>query len=316
MVQRNWALLALGQKAEARKGIDQVLAAGHIPDGLLQDAALKLDQKDYSGARASAEEVLKLNPEDTRALNLLVQSYTALGQKAAGFEKAREYAVRQPASAPVQQFFGQLLVENGDRAGARKAFEAAKASNPALTAPDLALAELDIAEGKREDARRRFSGVVSAHPASVAGHLLWADLETTDRQPAAAIEQYRKVLELDQRNIAALNNLAFLLADSNQADEALKFAQQAKEIAPDSPAVDDTLGWTYFRKGMYAMAVTYLESASSKEGTVRRRYHLAMAYLKAGDPRRGRQVLEAALKMDPKLPEADEARRIFGSGAN
>ena len=34
-----------------------------------------------------------------------------------------------------------------------------------------------------------------------------------------------KVLELDQRNIAALNNLAFLLADGNPADEALKFAQ-------------------------------------------------------------------------------------------
>jgi len=316
VVQRNWALLTLGQKAEARKGIDQVLALGRVPDALLQDAALKLDQKDYSGARVSAEEALKQNPEDARALNVLVQSYAALGQKAAGLQKAREYAARQPASAPVQEYLGQLLVENGDRIGARKAFEAAKTSNPALTAPDLALAELDIAEGKMEDARRRFSAVVSAHPASVAGHLLWAELETSDGRPAAAIEQYRKVLELDQRNIAALNNLAYLLANGNQADEALKFAQQAKEIAPDSPAVDDTLGWTYFKKGMYPMAVTYLESASAKESTVRRKYHLAMAYLKAGDPGRGRRVLEAALKMDPKLPEADEARRVFGSGAN
>ena len=113
--------------------------------------------------------------------------------------------------------------------------------------------------------------------------------------------------------MATLNNLAYLLADSNQADEALKYAQEAKEMAPDSAAVDDTLGWTYFRKGLYKLAVTYLESAAAKEGTARRKYHLAMAYLKTGDPKRGRQVLEVAMKMDPKLPEADMARQFFGS---
>ena len=31
VVERNWALLALGNKAEARKGIDRVLAAGKVP---------------------------------------------------------------------------------------------------------------------------------------------------------------------------------------------------------------------------------------------------------------------------------------------
>ena len=47
----------------------------------------------------------------------------------------------------------------------------------------------------------------------------------------------------------ALNGLAYLLAETRQPDEAIKYAQKAKELAPDSPAVDDTLGWTYFQKG-------------------------------------------------------------------
>jgi Tfp pilus assembly protein PilF len=38
-----------------------------------------------------------------------------------------------------------------------------------------------------------------------------------------------------------------------------------------------------------------------------------MAYLKAGDPARGRQNLEAALKMNPNLPEAQMARQIFAN---
>ena len=311
VVERNWALMGLGQNAEARKGVDQALAGAKVPDALVQDGILKLIQKDYSGARVAAEQALALSPQDTRALNLLAQSYTAQKQAAAGVQKVREYAAKQPNSAPVQGFLGQLLASNGDRAGARKAFESAKAANPSLTGPDIALAELDAGEGKRDDARRRLSAVVSAHPESLAGQMLWAQVEFDDGKYAAAMEHFRKVLALDEKNAMALNSLAYLLADSGQADEALKYAQQAKEIAPDDAAVDDTLGWTYFKKGLYPMAVSQLESATARGDSARREYHLAMAYLKAGDAVRGRKRLQLAMKLDPKLPEAKAAQQMF-----
>jgi len=316
VVQRNWALLALGRKAEAREGIDQVLSAGKVPEALLQDAALKLALKDYAGARASAEGVLSQTPEDVRALDVLVRSYSAHNQAAAGLQKVREHALRQPASAAVQQFLGQVLSASGDHVGARQAFEAAKAAKPSLVTAELALAELDTTEGKRDDARRRLSAVVSSHPGSIPAHVLFAQLEMTEGKAAAATEQYRKVVALDEKNALALNGLAYLLAENGQPDEALKYAQKAKELAPNSPAVDDTLGWTYFQKGLYALAVTHLEGATAKEGTALRKYHLAMAYLKAGDAKRGRQTFEAALKMDPSLREAQVARQAFGSGPN
>jgi tetratricopeptide (TPR) repeat protein len=315
LLQRNLALLALGRTAEARKGIDQVLAAGNVPEALLQDAALKLGQKDFAGARASAEAVLAQNPGETRALNLLYQTYALQKQVPAGIQKVQEYAARQPASAAVQQFLGQLLLANGDKAGARQAFETAKKANPTSVATDLLLASLDMSEGKRDEARKRLSAIVSAHPDNVAAQSLWAQLESEDAKPAAAIEHYRKVVALDEKNVTALNNLAYLLAENKQPDEALKYAQQAKEIAPENSAIDDTLGWTYYQKGMYSLAVTHLRSAVSKDATARRQYHLAMACLKAGDTSEGRKVLEAALKTDPNLPEAQEARQMFGSGA-
>ncbi|HEV2473537.1 MAG TPA: tetratricopeptide repeat protein, partial [Chthonomonadales bacterium] len=84
LVQRNWALLALGQIAEARKAVDELLAGGKIPDALLQDGILKLNQKDYASSRALAEEVLKQNPGDTRALTVLMQSYSVANQMPAG----------------------------------------------------------------------------------------------------------------------------------------------------------------------------------------------------------------------------------------
>ena len=278
--------------------------------------ALKLAEKDYAGSRTAAEGVLNQKPDDVRALNLLVQGYSAQNQMAAGLQKARDLASRQPGSASVQQYLGQLLYANGDRAGARKAFEAAEAAKPDLVTGELALAELDTVEGKRAEARKRLSAVVASHPASVPGHLLFAQLEITEGKTAAAIDQFRKAVALDEKNAVALNGLAYLLAESKQPDEALKYAQKAKELAPNSAAVDDTLGWTYFQKGLYSMAVTHLEGAIAREGTARRKYHLAMAYLKAGDPKKGRLTLDAALKMDPTLPEAQTARQAFGITAN
>jgi tetratricopeptide (TPR) repeat protein len=96
VLQRNWALLALGNKPEARKGIDQVLAVRKLPDALLQEAVLKMDQKDYAGARAAAEEVLGQRPEDTRALRLVLESYTAQKQLAQGMQRVRAHAAAQP----------------------------------------------------------------------------------------------------------------------------------------------------------------------------------------------------------------------------
>ena len=57
-----------------------------------------------------------------------------------------------------------------------------------------------------------------------------AETEWQAGNSAAAIAQFRKVLERDSRNIMALNGLGYLLADqANQPDEALKYAQQAKD---------------------------------------------------------------------------------------
>ena len=251
-----------------------------------------------------------------RALFVLVQSYAAQKQTAEAVQIMREYALKQPKSAAVQQYLGQILAASGDRAGARKAFEAAKAARPGFVEADFSLAQLDAAEGKIDDARKRLSEVVASHPDNITGHLLLAQFERTTGKTPAAIEQYRKVVALDGKDAMAFNALAYLLAESKQPDEAMKYAQKAWELAPDNPAVEDTLGWIYYQQGLYPLAVVQLEAATAKQGTAVRKYHLAMAYLKAGKPDRGRQTLDAALKMDPKLPEAQAARQAFGIGPN
>ena len=120
----------------------------------------------------------------------------------------------------------------------------------------------------------------------------------------AAIARYRAVIRIDRANLIALNNLAYLLA-LNDPDEALKYAQQAVELAPDEATIQDTLGWVYYRKGLSGMAVRYLKAAVEKESTPRRQFHLGMSYLRIGDQAAGQKMVREALAKEPNLAKTE-----------
>jgi Tfp pilus assembly protein PilF len=165
---------------------------------------------------------------------------------------------------------------------------------------------LDARNGKLDDARKRLTAVISQSPTDVSARLLLGKVEELARNYPIALEQYRKAVELDKGNVQALNDLAYLLAEyGKQPDEALKFAQKAGELAPDSPVVADTLGWVLYRKALYTSAIPYLEHAASVEPTGLHKCHLALAYIKSGNQQKGQQMLTAALQMDPSLSRSD-----------
>jgi tetratricopeptide (TPR) repeat protein len=313
---RNSALMGTGDLAEARKGVDAALRVVRTPDLLLQDAQLKFAQKDVAGGRKSLEEALKSAPEDVRALELLAVSYAAEKQVPKALEVVRAQARQRPNSAVVQYVLATWLASTGQNAEARTALAAAKkAGGDAYKAPDLLLADLDSREGKRDAARKTLTSLLTA-PGNIGlqARILLGGLEIAAGNYPAAIEHYKKALELQPQNALVMNNLAYLLVEyANQFDEGLKYAQQAKELAPKDLAIDDTIGWAFYKKGLYGTAIPSLERAATDGRTARRKYHLAMAYLKNGDISRGKAVLEAARKMDPGLPEAAVAQSLLAS---
>ena len=312
VIQRNWIWLSLGEEKQAREQIDQVLATTRHPEVVLQDGMLKWKEHNYAAAETSAAEVLKQSPQDVRALELLMRSYMSENKTGAGTQKVREYAAQAPESVVVQRFLAKLLISNGSPDEARKVLDAAKALNPQAVDLYLDLADADMAEGKLDAARQYLTEMLASDTPDGQIRLKLAALEIAGGNYGAAIGHYRKVIQLNPRNSLALNNLAYLLSDFQaQPDEALRYAQQAKELSPNSATADDTLGWTYYRKGIYDLAVQYLESAVTREATAKRRYHLAMAYLKLGRRAKGKQVLDAALRADASLPEAIAARRLW-----
>jgi tetratricopeptide (TPR) repeat protein len=314
VVLRNWAVFATNDLPEFSKGVAKAMTLGRTPDVLLQNAVLKLVQHDPAGARKSLQEILQQNPEETRALDLMARSY-APKQTAQGLQFLRDYAAQHPKSARIQLYLGRVLMSLPDQAGARRALAASLEATPGLTAAEFSLARLDSAEGKLDDARKRLTALSTSHRAEIPARTLLAGIEERSGNRAAAIDHLRKVLDLDPNNLVALNDLAYLLSDNaKQTDEALKYAQHAKELAPDSLDVADTLGWVLYRKGLYQESLRYLETAAGKQATSVRKYHLAMAYFKLGRQKLGQQTLDAAIHMNPGLsPELIAEARQKGN---
>ena len=305
MISRNWALLAIGNLAEAKTGVDRALERGRPPDAIYQSAVLRLLHRDSPGAQSLLEELLKSGVTDTRVLQLMMQSYAEQKALAKGLTRLREVAVAQPASAPLQYLLGQWESRSGNAVEAQKAFESAKAADSHFLAADLSLAEIDVQSARYDAARQRLGSVIGANPKNIPALLLSARAEDAAGDRSTAISRYRAVLSLDGSNLIGLNNLAYLLAQENP-DEALKLAQQAAELAPDSPNVQDTLGWIYYRRGLYSMAVRHLKTAVDKEATPRRQFHLGMSYLKIGDHANGQRIVAEALTKDPNLAKTEQ----------
>lgn len=102
------------------------------------------------------------------------------------------------------------------------------------------------------------------------------------------------------------NNLAFLLSrDGTKLDDAMRMAQKAKELAPENPQVQDTLGWIYYRKGLYKMALTELERAAADGERPAFQFHLGRMYNRLGITTKGGRLIAAALAKNPKLADTE-----------
>jgi len=224
-----------------------------------------------------------------------------------------DYAAKTK-SAAVAQFVGQWLWLQGDHTEARAAWTRAKSRDSQYLAADLALAQAEMIDGEIGEAQATLTRVVASDAGNFPGHVLLAAVETQKGNFEVAIKHYRKALELQPHNAEVLNNLAYLLVDkASQPDEALGYAQQAVAI-PADPDAAGTLGWVFYRKGLYQEAEKQLHRAAAQDrhrtdpNAVIRKYHMAMAYFKLGDRQKGLEILSQALHENPNLPEAAAAQ--------
>jgi uncharacterized protein HemY len=120
-------------------------------------------------------------------------------------------------------------------------------------------------------------------------------------------------LKVDPNFYLAQMNLARLYADhAGPLADALQLAQKAKATQPDDPNVNDTLGWVYYKQGLYQSAVPLLEAAVAKNPQVAAfQFHLGLVYLAVGQSAQAHTSLQAALNLGLSAGDAHTAQEAL-----
>ena len=138
-------------------------------------------------------------------------------------------------------------------------------------------------------------------------------LERTGRMKEAQ-EYFRQVLSIDAENAAAMNNLAYNLAESGgNLEEASQLARRAVDKMPDQASFSDTLGTIYLRRNLPDVALKVFQDVVQKQpDNPTFRLHLAETLLRKGDKASAKRELDAALARKPSKADEERIRALMG----
>lgn len=117
-----------------------------------------------------------------------------------------------------------------------------------------------------------------------------------------SIKTMKAVIELNPEHANALNYLGYTYADLGiNLDEAERLIKEALKYKPDDGYITDSLGWVYYKKGLFHEALKFLEKAVKivPDDPIMLE-HLGDAYLKINDNEKALKFYKRSLKNKKK----------------
>ena len=312
------SLMGMKKYGDSRQLLDKMLAANpRSADVLFQIGVVNLAENKYKEAEDAFRKSYQLNPANSRGLMGVVETYMAQNRPEQALEMLQAEARRDPQRSDYRLALGNTAVRAGKYDLAIAQFQAVLSGmDPrSRAAGDLFLrlgetyrrkGDMNSAVGALQKARESLpeSGTVVS--------TLALTLDAAGRKQEAR-GAYEQTLKLDPSNGVALNNLAFIIAEyGGDLDQALTYAQRAKQMLPNLNEVSDTLGWIYLKKNLSDNAVQIFADLVNKEPNQSTyRYHLGMALSQKGDRPRALRELEQALKSNPQKEEAGKIQDLM-----
>ena len=285
---------------------------GYFRMGLVQRAT-----QQYDDAMKNFEKALSLAPGFVEAFTNIILIHAAKNEFDAAHarcdQQLEKYQDNTNATAFVYNLKGRLYLAQRKTSRAEEAFNAALKANPDFMPPYYALAKIHLSNKETDKAIAQYQSALDANPKQAGAHMMLGIIYDTQKNTDKSEEHYRAALEINPEFVPAANNLAYNLAEQDKdIDEALQFARLAKEKLPEDPNVMDTLGWVYYKKGLYDSAIGEFSDSLVKLGeNPVVNYHLGMAYYKKGENEKAKEYLENSLSLQADFPGSDEARQVL-----
>jgi cellulose synthase operon protein C len=303
---------------EAESDIQKAIAVAPQNElGYVYLGHLRFAEKQYNDAAKAYQDGLDRNPNSTDALRGLMRVYFAEKQTDKAIDAAKFQIGKSPNNSEFYDMLGSALsFAKGDPAQAQAALEKSVALDKQNYDALMHLAQAQAMNGDVDKALATGEQSLKENQRQPNLYILMGNLYQSKRDSKKAEDAYQKALAINSQNPVASNELArLMLSTGENLDIALALAQTAGKGLPNSPAVADTLGWIYYRKGVYPLAVNYLEEALKLEEKNNMpenpdiQYHLGWAYEKSAQPAQSRQHFEQVLKTNPNYPAAAEIKK-------
>jgi putative PEP-CTERM system TPR-repeat lipoprotein len=308
-------LIARSELPRAEKELAQLLKEyPNVAAVRIQQGVLLGRKKDLAGARREFDEALKLSPSSTDALSGLIALDFAERHPDAAKARIAERIRDDKASPDLLMLGARTYMAAGDQAEAEKLFRRVIAADASHLPAYAALAQLYLQQRRLDEALAEFDSLAGRDRNPVAALTASGMILETQGKKEEARRRYERALAADQSAAVAANNLAWMQAESGEnLDVALQLAQTAYSKLPENADVSDTLGFVYYKKGLYPQAVKMLRASVEKEPTQPLfHYHLGLALSKSGDSEGAVKHLSKALEL-PNFSEAAEARAVLAT---
>lgn len=266
----------LGQKKEAVASFRRLvsLRPDQATTQLLLSAAL-LMVGDRVGAERALDAAVELDPQAEAVRRAQIDFQISSGNPEKAVTLARDFRSSKPGTPA-----DLLLAESLERAKHKDEAAAVLSKSLSERADSLILMQLvrlALVSNDRKRASDLMAKWLASNPNDTALRMKYATVLLQQDEAAKATAQYQIVAKQDPNNIDALNNLSWLIQDSDP-ERAQSLLTRALQLSPNSSHVADTLGWLKVRKKDVAGGLVLLNRAHRLEPdnpTIT--YHLVVA---------------------------------------
>lgn len=276
----------------------------------LRMAEVQVAAKNKEGARNSLLKGLSLQPDSLPMQRAMIMLDVDDKKFDAALAKARDIQKKQPKLNAGHVLEGDIHIINKSWGQAAVAYRAGLKAAPSTDLAERLHTAL-LLDGKTGDANAFAESWLKSYPKDNAFRLFLAESANKRKDYGAAVAQYRSLLAAEPNNPAVLNNLAWSLGQMKD-PKAVSYAEQANKLAPNQPAIMDTLGMLLVEQGNTERGLELLAKAvqlAPQPGPI----HLnqAKALIKAGKKAEARQQLEELAKLGDKYPAQAEVGALL-----